>query len=235
MNIYIDESGSLTRKFSKENPYFFISMVRVLDSAKLKTTYKRYVSSRMKMLKAVDRNNKMFKDGKFQELKGSALKRDGKKDFVKFFAQNHYFEVYIIRVNNRELGEYFYRNSSRAFNFTIRKAMKGLYLDGILPEEDCSLQLDERNEKTETKYFLENYLNTELVLADQMDNEFSVSYYDSKDNQFVQVADVFSNLFYAHSRTGAYEDEMTYLRENGYLKYEFFYPFTNDIDKENVV
>ena len=232
MNIYIDESGSLTRKFSQENPYFFIAMVHVLDSDKLKRTYKRYVSSRIKMLKKVDSNKKMFKDGKFQELKGSALKRDGKKDFVKFFAQNNYFEVYIIRVDNRQLGEYFYRSSSRAFNYTIRKAMKGLYQDNILSQEDCILQLDERNEKTETKYFLENYLNTELVLADQMNTQFTVHYYDSKDNHFVQVADVFCNLFYAHSRTGAYEEEMTYLRENGYLKYEFFYPFTNGIDNE---
>ncbi len=52
-------------------------------------------------------------------------------------------------------------------------------------------QLDERNERVENKSFLENYLNTELSLSGQVAGNFSVSYFDSACNKFVQIADYF--------------------------------------------
>ena len=90
--------------------------------------------------------------------------------------------------------------------------------NGYLPDEDCFLQLDERNERVENKSFLENYLNTELSLSGQVAGNFSVSYFDSACNKFVQIADVFSNLFYSHLQTGHYTDELELMRELGILK-----------------
>lgn len=48
--------------------------------------------------------------------------------------------------------------------------------------------MDERNEKTETKFFLENYLNTELMLGGVTQGKFNVSYFDSANNKFIQIA-----------------------------------------------
>ena len=47
---------------------------------------------------------------------------------------------------------------------------------------------------------------------------FSVSYFDSACNKFVQIADVFSNLFYSHLQTGHYTDELELMKELGILK-----------------
>jgi hypothetical protein len=86
------------------------------------------------------------------------------------------------------------------------------------------LQLDERNEKTETKFFLENYLNTELMLGGVTQGKFNVSYFDSANNKFIQIADVFSNLFYSELRTRQYTETFRMLRERGILKFVFEFP-----------
>lgn len=68
MNIYIDESGSITKKYANKYPYFVIALIHVKDKEKLKRVYKRFVSSRMKRLKELDEGEKMFKNGEFREL-----------------------------------------------------------------------------------------------------------------------------------------------------------------------
>ncbi|MDE6712782.1 MAG: hypothetical protein K2K20_03520, partial [Lachnospiraceae bacterium] len=103
-------------------------------------------------------------------------------------------------------------------------ALSYLIQKGFLPDEDCSLQLDERNEKTKTRYFLENYLNTELSLGGITTGKFMVSYFDSSNNKLVQIADVFANLYYSHLRTGVYEEEFQKLKEAGILKFIFDFP-----------
>lgn len=85
--------------------------------------------------------------------------------------------------------------------------------NGLLPEEDCLLQLDERNEKTETKYFLGNYLNTELAMGGVTRGNFDVKYFDSANNDLIQLADVFSNLYYSHLQTDAYKAEFNKLEK----------------------
>lgn len=86
------------------------------------------------------------------------------------------------------------------------------------------MQLDERNEKTETKYFLENYLNTELVMGGITTGKFDVKYFGSSDNILIQLADVFSNLYYSQLQTGAYEEEFRKLEEAKILKSIFEFP-----------
>ena len=86
------------------------------------------------------------------------------------------------------------------------------------------MQLDERNEKTETRHFLENYLNTELFMNGVATGRFDVRYFDSSKNDLIQLADVFSNLYYSHLQTGAYEDEFKKLKETGILKFIFEFP-----------
>ena len=95
---------------------------------------------------------------------------------------------------------------------------------GYIPKEDCSLQLDERNEKTESRFFLENYLNTELSMNGTTDKKFDVTYYDSSDNNLIQIADVFANLYYSHLQTGGYKNELKKLEEAGILKLVFTFP-----------
>jgi hypothetical protein len=106
----------------------------------------------------------------------------------------------------------------------MKLALEFLIRKGYLPNEDCHLHLDERNEKTETKFFLENYLNTELSMNGTASGKFSVTYYDSSDNNLIQIADIFANLYYSHLQTGGYADEIKKLEDAGILKFVFEFP-----------
>lgn len=236
MNIYIDESGSINNHIPN-NGYFVICMLRVLNKKALKRAYKRFVSANYDRLLELDRDKispktgklikvggKMFSDGKFIELKGAQFDRALKLEFVEFFSRKAVFEIFYIKIANEKLSDSFCENTARVFNYAVRLALDYFIRKGLLPEEDCLLQLDERNEKTETKYFLENYLNTELAMGGVTRGNFDVKYFDSANNDLIQLADVFSNLYYSHLQTNAYEEEFNKLEKAGILKFYFEFP-----------
>ena len=222
--LYIDESGSMTTEHSAKRPYFVISIVRVKDIEKLKKTYKRFVSSHMNELKKADERKLMFKGSRFVELKGSCFTPKLKHDFVKYFCQNNYFEVFYIVLDNAIIQPKFYNNTARAFNYIIRLALEYYINHSYISDSSIILQLDERNERTETKYFLENYLRTELCTKDLIKEDCTVRYFDSSNNKLIQIADVFANLMFTELHTKAYCDDFLYMKENGYLKHIFKFP-----------
>lgn len=236
MNIYIDESGSINNH-NCLTPYFVIALVHVYDNEKLSRTYKRFVSSNHGRLKELDADRinpntgrvakhggKMFSKGAFRELKGVQFDRDMKLKFAEFFAKKRYFDLYYIKLDNKKLTDGFCENKALTFNYIIRLALERFIKNGLLPDEDCFIQLDERNEKLEMKHFLENYLNAELMLGGAAAGRFYASYYNSISNKFVQIADVFSNLYYSELQTGQYAQAFAMLKDKGILKEIFEFP-----------
>ena len=236
MNIYIDESGSINNH-APDNDFFIIALVHPTNKDALKRAYKRFVSSNHDELLALDQEKKhpksgkiikeggkMFHDGAFRELKGSSFDKEMKQKFVDFFCRKQSFEIFYIKIANKKLTDDFCQNTARVFNYTLKLALEYFVRNHYLPNEDCSLQLDERNEKTETKYFLENYLNTELFMNGTITGKFDVSYFDSADNSLIQIADVFANIFYSDLKTGGYKDELRTMKDSGILKFVFEFP-----------
>lgn len=222
MNIYIDESGTINNKL--KNEYFIITLIIPDNSNTLKKSYKRFVSSNLKELKKIDNKQKMFLNGSFHELKGSAFNKPMKKKFVNFFSRKNNFSLFYIKVNNSRLNDSFCLNTSRVFNYLLKISLDYFLKNDYIKSENQVLQLDERNERTESKFFLEDYLNTELCITGINQGSFTVSYFDSSNNINVQIADVFSNLLYSHLKTGNYNDELKTLKDNGILKYIFEFP-----------
>lgn len=221
----VDESGSLTTEYSRNHPWFTVALVRVLEPEKLRRVYRRFVSKHHDRLRQLDHRNRMFRGGKFRELKGSEFEPFMKRDFVHFFARNHYFELYFIRVDNGALEDLHCKNSSRAFNYIMNEALKSFYAKGFLPpEENVLIQLDDRNEKTESKHFLENYLNTEFQMELLTGMGVKVEYFDSAANPLVQIADVFSNLYFSHLMTDTYDETFRRLWQEGYIKGIYHFP-----------
>lgn len=230
MNIYIDESGSINNH-SPHNKYFIIAMILVHDREELARAYKRFVSANYDDLYILDQDKrdknsgkllkaggKMFYNGKFRELKGAQFDKEMKHRFVEFFSKKHQFDIYYIKMDNEQMPYRFFDHTARTFNYIIRLAIDDFIKNGKMPDEDCHLQLDERNEKADSRSFLENYLNTELTLSGAAFGEFSVSYFDSADNRFVQIADIFANLYYSQLQTGMYTEEFEKLKAAGILK-----------------
>lgn len=223
--LYIDESGSMTSNFCSNNPFFVISIIRVLDKESLKKSIKRFVRKYWNQLQASDRTGKIFNNNKFLELKGSALTMELKKAFVKFLCEKKTFEVLYIVLDNRKIEEHFYKNTARAFNFMIKIALSYFMKKKIIPQKsEIMIQIDERNERPEAKLHLQEYLNTELQLNEKLTQEISVSYFDSCNNSLIQLADFFANLMYSHLNTKNYEEDMKLLTTKSILKKTFNFP-----------
>ena len=112
-----------------------------------------------------------------------------------------------------------------SFDFNTGTSLSYFIKGKLLPNDEYSIQLDERNQRTKTKYFLEEYLNTELRLHEQIiDHNISVSYYDSCNNSLVQIAEVFANILYSELRSGNYTKELKKIEKDGYLKKIFNFP-----------
>ena len=236
MHLYIDESGSVNNHNASHCPYFVIALIHVKDHKKTQRAYKRFVSSNMERLRELDKDRidpkgriiktggKMFTNGKFSELKGSMFDADMKREFLSFFAEKQHFDVYFIKIANAKLSDKFCSNTARVFNYPLRLAL-GYYIKrGSLPNEECFLQLDERNERTETRYFLAEYLNTELIMNGSCNGPFHVQYFDSANHHIIQLADVYANWYYSHLLTGSYEKELKEQLESGIIKGIFEFP-----------
>lgn len=223
-HLYIDESGTMTVSHHKMHPYFIISVIRAKNIDRLKKAYKRFVGSHREELKESDERKLMFENSSFLELKGSCLTPKLKREFVDFFCRNEYFELFYIVAENSRIQEKFYKNTARAFNYLVRLALEYYIQHDYISDEGIILQLDERNEKTETKHFLENYLQTELGMKNVIKEDCKVKYYDSANNCIIQIADVFSNLYFSELKTNAYTKEIEQMRNGGYLKHIFRFP-----------
>ena len=167
----------------------------------------------------------MFDDGgKFKELKGACLDYNMKKDFVDYFCKSDFFEIVFIRVNNKDVQERLYDNTARAFNYIYKLMLEYSFNKRILNNDKILIQFDERNQKTECKMSLEDYLNTEFYINGISDG-IEVSYFDSKNNKIIQISDVLSNIFYSYCfNESNYRKLINTMRKNNCLKYVFEFP-----------
>ena len=226
---YVDESGSMTKKGLGyiKNQYFIICIVHVKDEKRLKRVYRRFVSSNMRSLKKEDTNYNMFyKNGKFKELKGSFMSNKTKRKFISYFCKNNLLSVYYVCVSNQMANTQFYSNKARAFNYLVRLCIEYNSINNNLKKDYNHLHIDERNVSTRTIATLEEYLNIELVTAKSLHLGFIVEYFHSEVKELIQIADVFSNIYYSFIVKGKlFDKEIDYMRNNKYIKSEYYFPF----------
>ncbi|MDP4152747.1 MAG: DUF3800 domain-containing protein [Bacillota bacterium] len=226
MFIYIDESGSMASEINNINErYFVISLLLVNDPETLRKVYIRYVKKNMFTLKNTDRENKMFLGDKFLELKGHSFTPEMKKDFIDFFCRNGHFKLFPIIIDGAKVGHNFYKDKARAFNFALSQALAALHDMKVLTDRTWYLNIDERNVKSVLKYELEEFLMTGLSTSRDIADDISVTYFDSKNNKLIQIADVFSNIFYSNIITGGhYSEEIRHMQAGGYIVGFFHLP-----------
>lgn len=233
VNLYIDESGTMTTEHCEDFPYFLISVVRVFDIKKLKQKIKRFISKNLEDLRAVDNDSKMFKDGKFRELKGSALNIEMKIKLANYLMQfPNLFDVDIIKIENKRVNDELYANKARAFNYFLDLFMTYRSHTSCYINDEYSLQIDERNVKTDARRSLEDYLSIELCLKQQILKKIQVTYFDSCDNSLVQLSDFFANLYFSYLKgSKRYKKVISDLKAKNMLRDDFVFPrYSNNFD-----
>lgn len=235
INMYMDESGSINPTPKKLKRYFVVGIVIPKDEKRLRRVYKLFIRKNLNKLKEVDKYKKMFdENGKFVELKGSCLNEELKNEFLDFFCQNNLFEVRYIVLDNDNIESKFIKNKARTFNYLLKLFLINSIKCKYITEKEIYLNIDERNVKTDSKYSLEDYLNQELVLSMGAIENAKVHYYDSCQNIFIQIADVFSNLLYSNILTkGKYDEKIKRLKKEKYILPTFVFPKNKFIKNTN--
>lgn len=233
--ICVDESGSMTVDNSDKFPYFVICSVRIKNEQALKQRYKRFVSKNYKRLKELDdqyriKNNckdgKMFNGNKFCELKGCCFDYDMKKAFVNYFCNPDYLEIYYIRVANKRIAKKLYRDNAIAFNYFYKIMMSYLLEKETLPKDYYHIKFDNRNVKCDAKLSLPDYLKAELSLHLDLVDDIDVDYHDSCNCEFIQLADVFSNIYYSSCfQSNKYNYLIGKLKKAECIKYIYKFPY----------
>lgn len=221
--IYIDESGSINNS-CKGGQWFVITLLYVIDNRKLKSSLKRFIKANIDSFKKLQKASMMFDNGKFVELKGAALTPQIKIDFIRSLSQDNSFKLIFIKVDNSKLKLKFCQNTARSFNYLIRKTLEVLLHNKVIQEGDYQLFVDERNVRTGSRNTLEDYLNTELSLCLGYEINFKIKYGDSRGNRFIQLADVFSNIFYSSIFNSRLELELKKIEKNDYIPLIFNFP-----------
>jgi hypothetical protein len=227
MLICVDESGSINNH-NENQPYFVVALIHILGKGSLKRKYIKFVDQNRERLKELDVDGEMFEGDTFRELKGHYFDSDMKHKFLSFFKDSDSFEIYFIKYFNKNLTDKFCQNKERAFNYPLKKAFSFFIRGGFLPNEDCHINLDNRNLKTDSKMQLDEYLNTDLIGSIGYTGTFTVEYFNSKENRFVQIADVFSNIFYNSLFTDEYDVEIRQYRDMGKIRRVFEFPLYHD-------
>jgi hypothetical protein len=230
MLICIDESGSINNHDDR-HPYFVITLVRVLGKGTLKGKYQKFCNRYMERLKTLDIDNKMFDGEKLLELKGCYFDNQLRHEFINFFKTSSSYEIYYIKFTNSSLSDNLCRNKERAFNYPLKTAICYFLRKGMLPNEDCRINLDNRNLKTGSRMQLDEYINTELAGESNYQGTMVTEYFDSKDNHLIQVADVFSNIFYASLFNEELKKDIEELKSLGRIRYIFEFPTGNNISE----
>lgn len=182
--VYLDESGSIHK--NSNTKYFAVGGYFVFSNEKNKiiSTYKK-INKDMKLVRNMDLNS---------EIKSFHMKPYEKVNIFKSI-QKIDNVCFIAKVFNKEIMKKEIVESNIFFNY----AVKLIFSDCIIPVLDTNklinfvVSVDNRNIRVKDLKNLENYLKTEFCTYNF---DFSVTYYDSKTNFGIQLADLTVNTFY---------------------------------------
>lgn len=209
ITVFVDESGTIGKCTIKENDFFIITLLFVKDED-INHIKKVFKKERLKIVNKKDTLKEQLRNNK--EVKGSELSEVEKRQIYEKLIEKcgDKFEIAVIVMNNRKATVKFRSNSSRAFNYLIKTFLEKHFKKRSKFKELSQIHfvIDERNVATESKYTLQEYLNTELNLVESFaEKDIVVHYYDSKNYLLLQLADFISNTFYRYRQKNIAESK----------------------------
>jgi hypothetical protein len=157
-------------------------------------------------------------------VKGSEISETLKSPIYKTLVRKceKNFEIAIILLDLQKCDAKMRDNSSRTFNFLIKRYLETYFKEHSRYNAFNTLNfiIDERNVSTGAKYLLEEYLNIELNLASSFSKEdLKVEYKDSKNYLNLQLIDFISNSYYRYyQKNNAQSKENIELLKNSLCK-----------------
>lgn len=228
VHLYIDESGSITKKINTAREHFFIiSVLHVKDIRALTSSFTRFINSNREELIKLDVHKVMFdSNNKFIELKGSALSPEMKIRFIEHIAKDNIFKVFYVRLDNRKNNNSFVQDKERAFNYILGHLLEYNLRCSYLPQnKSYRLYHDQRSIAVSNLSSLEDYLFIQLNLKRKFINKIKLTYHESQKVKLIQVADLFANILFSQGFTNTYNKLLRKLKKDDYLANTYNFPY----------
>lgn len=197
INIFVDESGTITDTNINSNKFFLISLIITADKKKL---ISRFRTCNSKLANKYPKHAKELKENK--EIKGSDIEEIRKKDFYESFIKNESgnFEIGIIALDNSYTSSALCSVKARCFNYLIQEYLNNFFRKHSKYNKcirNINITIDERSVKKEAKNHLKEYLLQHLnTFYPLWTDNINVNYVDSKKHELVQFSDYVANTFY---------------------------------------
>lgn len=195
MNLYIDESGSITKYFDNpNNRYFVIAILETDDPYHVIRQWKR---AKKKYLKDNPKCSLSIKD----EIKGSEMPYKMKEKIFDTIRTKTDAKFHFMIVDNKNLRESLLEQPSLSFNYFISLMLKRLSISKS--SDDLFMLIDERNQAVNSLNSLEEYIKVKHTIETNDFKTVKLKYKDSSGKDLIQLADIFANTIYRISRTHA--------------------------------
>lgn len=189
--LFLDESGNLHK--NSPDRYFVIGGVYTNNYADIKKSYVE-INHELK-----EKLNMDFET----ELKAAYLNMEEKMDIVIKLQEMDGMYIVGIIVDKYRLGVEI-NEIHLYYNYVIRKLLDYLIKIKLIKtnsNEELYLNIDKSSMKIEDINSLENYLKTHFNIERNLKYKINVSYWDSKKNYMVQVADIMCNTIWNISQS----------------------------------
>ena len=192
MEINYDESGSITLSNHQGNRYFVIAGCSTGNPQKVKRVFRKAKRNYLK------HNPDLNLDIR-SEIKGSQMNSAFKEYIFSELRQKTDIKFNFIVFDNMNAYENLRNKPSITYNYLMF-----LQISKILSDRNLLLNLDDRNVAIRGMKSLEDYLLTKLCIEEDILDDLSVKFYDSKNHNLIQIADIFSNHVYRIVRAFSY-------------------------------
>lgn len=185
--VYLDESGSIHK--NSKTRYFAVGGYFSLeqDNLKIKAKYKKE-NLKIKKIKRLSLD---------AEIKSYDMEEIEK---IKIFSKIQDIDTFqgCVKVFDKQVMKKEIVDSNIFFNYAVKVLINDciiptLNLQNITESLEFIISVDNRNIRVGELNNLETYLKTEFCIYD---DDFKITYYDSKTNYGIQLADLIVNTFY---------------------------------------
>ncbi|EAE8567859.1 DUF3800 domain-containing protein [Listeria monocytogenes] len=187
MNLYVDESGSITSSMIHRNRFFVLVAIETDFPEKVKrvfrTTKKNFINAHPDY--GFDLKN---------EIKGSEMPAEMKKWFFQDLGKKTDIKIHYMIFDNFKAELRLRKKPSITFNYLIY--LKLCSLINWEPVDSLNINLDNRNCSVYNLNSLCDYLEIQFVAKHGLVNNVTVKYHESSDNELIQIADIFANTLF---------------------------------------
>ncbi|EOK20173.1 hypothetical protein WQ3_02509 [Enterococcus faecalis EnGen0338] len=189
MNLFVDESGSITASKLNKNRFFIIAF---LETDKPYNVIRQFRKAKADYIKVSGVDLDITK-----EIKGSEMPYGMKKAIFKRINEKTDVTFHFKAIDNFNLVESLIHKTALSFNYFVYLTVNEISkVSNSSDLKMLKMQIDDRNTAIESLNSLQEYLMIKFTIEDGKFETIKTSYKNSESKDLIQVVDLFANTVF---------------------------------------